>query len=111
MNMMRTLPLFALVAMLACSSTSDGPEASATITAAPPDGAKLFQMQCTLCHGRDGKLGLSGAKDLTVSALTREQMILLVTDGKGMMMPYKNVMRPEEIEAVVDHVRSLRTTP
>ena len=109
--MMRTLPLFALLAMLACSSTSDGPEAPATITAAAPDGAKLFQMQCTLCHGRDGKLGLSGARDLTVSALTREQMVLLVSNGKGVMMPYKNVLRPEEIEAVVDHVRSLRATP
>jgi len=68
-------------------------------------------MQCTLCHGRDGKLGLSGARDLTITALTREQMLLLVSNGKGAMMPYKNLMRPEEIEAVVDHVRSLRGTP
>lgn len=106
--MVRKLPLFALVAMLACSSTPDGKEAN---DATVPEGAKLFRTQCALCHGADGKLGLSGAKDLTVSALTRDQMILLVNNGKGLMMPYKNVLRPEEIEAVVDHVRSLHTTP
>ncbi|MBK8340236.1 MAG: cytochrome c [Flavobacteriales bacterium] len=107
---MRTAPLFAILGLLACSSTPDG-TASTSASSGPLDGAKLFQMQCTLCHGRDGKLGLSGAKDLTVSALTREQMLLLVSNGKGAMMPYKSVMRPEEIEAVVDHVRSLRATP
>jgi cytochrome c6 len=71
-------------------------------------GDQLFNMHCTLCHGKDGKLGLNGAKDLTTSALTKEQMIAQVTNGKGAMMAYKNVLSAAEIEAVVAHVRSLR---
>lgn len=71
-------------------------------------GEQLFNMHCTLCHGKDGTLGLNGAKDLTTSTLTKEQMIAQVTNGKGAMMPYKNVLTAAEIEAVVAHVRSLR---
>lgn len=108
--MLRNFPAFALLALLACSATDPGP-GTATRADSAPDGSKLFQMQCVLCHGRDGKLGLSGAKDLTLSALTRDQMILLVSNGKGAMMPYKNVLHVEEIEAVVDHVRSLHAAP
>lgn len=67
-------------------------------------------MHCTLCHGNDGKLNLSGAKDLSLSTLTRDEMIRQVSEGKGAMMAYKNVLTRREIEAVVDHVRTLAET-
>ena len=51
---------------------------------------------------------MNGAKDLGLSSLTRVEMIAMVTNGKGAMMPYKNVLTPKQIEAVVDHVRTLR---
>ena len=51
---------------------------------------------------------MNGAKDLTASVLTREQMIAMVTHGKGAMMPYKNVLTAKQIELVVDHARTLR---
>ena len=106
--MMRALPiiLLPLLVLLACGSG-----ASAELAEAPKGrarGEQLFNMHCTLCHGKDGKLGLNGAKDLTVSALSREEMVARVTHGKGRMMPYKNVLTPAEIDAVVAHVRSLR---
>jgi mono/diheme cytochrome c family protein len=71
-------------------------------------GAQLFNMHCSLCHGRDGGLGLNGAKDLRLSTLTAAEMKAIVLNGKGVMMPYKNALTPAEIDAVVDHVRSLR---
>ena len=70
-------------------------------------GEQIFRMNCTLCHGADGKLGFNGAKDLTKSTLTKEEMIARVRDGKGVMMPYKNMLSAKDIEAVVQHVRSL----
>ncbi|HRD52198.1 MAG TPA: c-type cytochrome [Flavobacteriales bacterium] len=73
-------------------------------------GAQLFKMHCELCHGANGKLGFNEAKDLTASALTRAQMIAQVTNGKGKMMPYKNVLTAKEIEAVVDYTRTLGKT-
>jgi cytochrome c6 len=77
--------------------------------AAPPTtGAAIYDRQCTLCHGGDGKLGINGAKDLTASSLTRDEMIQIVMNGKGLMMPYAHVLEPKEIEAVVDHVRTMK---
>lgn len=70
-------------------------------------GEQLYRMNCVLCHGADGRLGFNGAKDLTASALTKEEMIVRVREGKGTMMPYKDVLNAKEIEAVVAHVRSL----
>jgi len=32
----------------------------------------------------------------------------LVANGKGTMMPYKNTLTPQEIEAVAEHVLGLR---
>ena len=37
-----------------------------------------------------------------------EEMIALVTNGKGAMAAYKNVLTKAEIEAVVEHVRTLQ---
>jgi mono/diheme cytochrome c family protein len=71
-------------------------------------GAQLFSMHCSLCHGKDGGLGLNGAKDLRRSQLTAEEMKAIVLNGKGAMMPYKNALTPAEIDAVVAHVRSMR---
>ena len=70
-------------------------------------GASLYRKHCTLCHGDDGRLGLSGAKDLTASPLSREEMIVVVRNGRGAMMGYGRVLSEEEIGLVVDHVRSL----
>lgn len=99
-----------IAAALACG---DGRASTPATSEGDPvsKGAELFNTNCALCHGRKGDLGMSGAKDLTVSALTREQMIAMVTNGKGTMMPYKNVLTPKQIEAVVDHARTLRKAP
>lgn len=108
---MRILIPLMLVASLAALACGDG-QASSSVAAADggpaSKGEELFNTNCTLCHGRNGDLGMGGAKDLTASLLTREQMIAMVTNGKGAMMPYKNVLTPKQIEAVVDHARKLR---
>ncbi|MBL7953330.1 MAG: cytochrome c [Flavobacteriales bacterium] len=101
--MKRIIPIAIGVLVLACGSTADGD----TTTAEKATGQSIFNMNCSLCHGRDGKLGLNGAKDLTVSTLTKPEMVAIVRSGKGAMMPYKNVLTPKEIDAVVDHVRTL----
>ncbi|MCB9182279.1 MAG: cytochrome c [Flavobacteriales bacterium] len=92
----------ALLVIACAGSTGDAPEGKTA-----PRGEQLYAMHCILCHGKDGKLGFNGAKDLTASTLTREQMRQQVAEGKGKMMPYKNVLTPKEIEAVVDYTRGL----
>lgn len=104
MNMTRTTLLSIVSLALACGNAS-GP--TDTMEADRPPGRTVFNTNCALCHGRDGKAGLNGAKDLTLSTLSKEEMIAIVRNGKGAMLPYKNVLTPEEITAVVEHVRKL----
>lgn len=99
------VPLAIGLLLLACGSSS--PEGTMAEGADKSAGQQVFDMNCTLCHGRDGKLGLNGAKDLTASTLTKTEMIAIVRQGKGAMMPYKDVLTAKEIDAVVEHVRAL----
>lgn len=104
--MTRLVPFALGLLLLACSSaTADGPGMADRAEKSP--GEQVFNMNCALCHGRDGKLGLNAAKDLTVSTLTKDEMVAMVRQGKGTMMPYKDVLTAKEIDAVVDHVRTL----
>ncbi|HPF89452.1 MAG: cytochrome c [Flavobacteriales bacterium] len=91
--------------VLACGSASGTGGDHMAEEASP--GKAVFNMNCTLCHGRDGKAGLNGAKDLTVSTLTTEEMKAIVRNGKGAMAPYKQVLSAQEIEAVVTYIRTL----
>ncbi len=70
-------------------------------------GEAIFWDQCVMCHGRMGDLKMSGAKDLTKSALTKGEMIAIVTNGKAGMIGYGERLSKKEVEEVVDHVRSL----
>jgi cytochrome c6 len=71
-------------------------------------GAKVYKQYCVVCHGPDGKLGLNGAKDLTISKFSEAERIVQVTEGKGAMTPFKNVLSPEEIKAVVAYTLTLK---
>lgn len=92
--------------LLACGETPDATKA-VTVDGAP-DGAQVFDMYCTLCHGSDGRQGINGAKDLTRSMLSREEMVAIVTHGRNTMAAYSTVLDAAQIEAVVDHVRGLK---
>jgi len=110
---------------LACGGGSDKPksegakkEASSAKPAAKKDAAAssasnkkgklIFKQYCIVCHGADGKLGVSGAKDLSASTLSKEERILQVTNGKGLMTPYKDILSAEQIASVVDYLEELR---
>ena len=104
---MRATHLGSLLAtiLLACGSASTG-----EATAPPPtEGEMVYNTNCAMCHGRKGDLGMSGAKNLVVSTLTHEDVIALVTNGKGAMMPYGTTLSKKQIEAVADHVLTLRS--
>lgn len=73
-----------------------------------PDGKSIYMDRCTSCHGLDGKLGFGGAKDLTTSNKTLGEIINQVTNGKGAMAPYKNILSVEEIAAVSEYAVSMQ---
>ena len=71
-------------------------------------GKQIYEAKCMLCHGPDGKLGLSGAKDLTQSQLTPEQKIEIIRKGKNAMAAYETQLSEEEIKAVAEYVNGLK---
>ena len=96
--------LVALVALVACSASgSSGVEQQHAST----PGESLYKSQCVMCHGRKGNLNMSGAKDLTISTLTEQEMIAVVTHGRGGMIGFNMTLSQEQIKEVVAHVRTL----
>lgn len=107
--------LFACAAVLlgtACGSAEEqidqrAAAAQSASGVSTPDGMAIFRQYCVTCHGADGKLGLNGAKDLTVSTLTLEERINVVTNGRKVMTPFNEVLSPEEIKAVAEYTLKL----
>ncbi|MCG9912057.1 MAG: cytochrome c [Flavobacteriales bacterium] len=69
-------------------------------------GKENYDKQCARCHGSNGKMGLSGAKDLTDSKLTPAEMIPIITNGSsgGIMPAYKDVLSESQIAEVADYI-------
>ena len=77
--------------------------------AAPPaPGQLLFQKNCQRCHGKDGRLGLNGAHDLTKSNLNAFGRTYLVTNGMRKMPSFSKTLTPAQIEQVVAYSLTLR---
>ncbi len=73
------------------------------------DGRTSYVVNCSSCHGVDGKLGASQAADLSKSVLSDAEIMKMINEGndKG-MMPYEEILSLEEREAIVDFVKRLR---
>jgi cytochrome c6 len=68
----------------------------------------LYIRKCSLCHGADGKLMASKSPDLSLSALSLEKRVALVTYGKGTMPGQKGVLSAPEIQAVARYIERFR---
>jgi cytochrome c553 len=59
---------------------------------------QMYDMNCASCHGSDGKLGMAGAANLSVSNLDQQQIKEVILNGKGLM---KSVdLSPEQADSV-----------
>jgi mono/diheme cytochrome c family protein len=80
-------------------------------------GAKLYQLYCTECHGRDGRAQMdviSDATDLTdpqayYSGSTREDIFTSIDKGAGVAMPAWGAQLggDDNIWSLVDFIQSL----
>ncbi|OGT22270.1 MAG: hypothetical protein A2V90_07480 [Gammaproteobacteria bacterium RBG_16_57_12] len=82
-------------------------------------GEKIYQQNCSVCHGDYGQTGVwtrssmgkSAPRNFTADAskskLDRSRMIDAVTHGKPgtAMMPYSSRLSPEQLGNVVDYIR------
>jgi cytochrome c6 len=90
--------------------------AMVVVPAAFADGAATFKGKCAMCHGADGagqttmgkNLGLKDLGSADVQKLSDADLTKITTDGKAKMPAYKGKLTPEDIKAVVAHIRSLK---
>jgi mono/diheme cytochrome c family protein len=95
------LSLFLMIVIYACANNQKN-DATAGM-----EGEAIYKKYCTVCHGIDGKLGLNGSKDITISKLTEAERIAQITNGKNTMTPFKGILSPEEIKAVAAYSMTL----
>ena len=90
--------LFAVVALsLAAAARAD-------------DAAALFAKRCASCHGKDGKgtpVGQKmGAKDLAAVKASEEELVTVISNGKGKMAAYKGKLSDDEIKSLAKFVKA-----
>jgi cytochrome c6 len=91
------------------------------LMASPPadspavQGERVFVSNCSVCHATDGSANTPIGKNMKIpdlrsreiQAQTDKQLLDIVTNGKGKMMPFKERLKPAEIQQVVAYLREL----
>jgi mono/diheme cytochrome c family protein len=68
----------------------------------------IFTLKCASCHGADGKLGVSGAKDLSISILSDIELKDIISNGKNGMPSFGSSLSLEEQNEIIKYVKTLR---
>ena len=85
-KILATLSLVMIIASFGLAEASHNKKLKADNTGiSMDDGKALYENTCATCHGADGRLGLSGAKDLSATLLDPEGIKTVILHGKGMM--------------------------
>ena len=100
---------FFTTALLLCFSCQniEQPSHASIASKTAREGASIFEKNCKLCHGIDGRLGLNGAKDLTISQVSLMERVKIITHGKNLMTPFGTLLSPEEIDSVAEYTLHL----
>lgn len=80
----------------------------ADITDEVEKGKTLYQTLCVACHGADGKLRLNGAKDLSATTMTEEEMTQIIKKGKNGMTGFGGQLNDSQIKAIITYVATLK---
>ena len=70
------------------------------------EGKALFIQYCSACHGNDGKKGLNGAKDLTITNKSLDKIIKRVNEGKGNMPSFKETLTDQQMIDIANYIES-----
>lgn len=89
------------------SCGNNGAQAETTTGETQVNGSQVYANNCVVCHGKDGKAGISGATDLSKSKLTHAQVVEVITKGRNGMRPFSELTKAE-VEAVAWYVETLR---
>jgi len=77
--------------------------------------AKLFKLNCAICHGADGsgntpmgkKLNVKDLRSEEVQKLSDAELTKIIAKGKGKMPAFDKKLKEEEINKLVAFIREL----
>jgi mono/diheme cytochrome c family protein len=95
-----------LVLVISLLVSSCGNSVPDNTTEGKPNGEKIYEQHCVNCHGSKGDLGVAGAANLQTSALSIDERIQIITNGKGSMNAFAH-LSTAEIEAVAAYIDNL----
>ncbi len=80
------------------------------------EGSSIFESKCFACHGKDAKGQTAMGKTLKIRDLhsaevqkqTKEELTKIIEDGKGKMPAYKGKLSKDQINDLVDYIKSLK---
>jgi mono/diheme cytochrome c family protein len=87
--------LVAFIFSLCFEACSEQPKATGTV-----DAKAVFVKRCATCHGSEGNLQMSGAKNITVSQLSADEIKNQIIHGKAGMPPFESMLTVQEIDAL-----------
>jgi len=67
------------------------------------DGKQIYNDNCAICHGADGKLGMTGASDLSVTQLDTIALTGIILNGRGSMKKIDG-LSDDQAKAVAEYV-------
>ncbi|MEL6393875.1 MAG: cytochrome c [Bacteroidota bacterium] len=67
------------------------------------DPESIWKSKCVSCHGRFGNMGANGAANLQEATSSLDYRIQIITNGKGVMTPWKDILTEDEIIAVAEY--------
>ena len=103
----RLIGLLILVGLFSCSESTD--KLKDEEEPKHLSGVKFYDQRCTVCHGPDGKLGVSDAKDLSISTLAENQIEDIINHGKGAMPPFEHAFDSDStLIELIEHIKTLR---
>lgn len=103
-KVLATLSFFLIVVSFSLAYKAKSAKAGGKIAA--NSGKEIFEQKCSLCHGSEDKLKMSGAKDLSVTPLQHSGIVDIITNGKNTMAAYKETLTSEQIEAVASYIET-----
>lgn len=113
MNKHLLLLLVFATGFLACSSEGSkkmedlSKNTTAQVVEPKIDGSRIYKTYCVTCHGLYGDMGGVGAFDLTITTLTLEEKIEVITNGRNTMGAYEDLLTSEQIVAVAEFTETL----
>lgn len=105
---LRIFFLFSGPLFVSCSNSEGNNQKSKTVEA-QISGKDLYMNHCASCHGANGKLGVSGASDLSKSKMSVIEIKDILKKGRNGMPVMKEILGSEEnMESVSNYVIELK---